>query len=145
MKILATSGRFLFAVPMLVFGMMHFMMGDQLVGMVPIPGGMIWIWLSGLLLAAAGLAIMTGKMAAPLSGLLGGFLLLTALTVHLPMVMGGDMNAVGPMLKDMALAGSAFMLMGHFQSGEGSGGQSDHSAGSGESPYGGGSGSAGVA
>ncbi|MEX2527111.1 MAG: DoxX family protein [Gemmatimonadota bacterium] len=115
MSALPTIGRFLFAVPMLVFGAMHFMMGQQMAGMVPIPGGVFWVYLTGLALLLAAISIMSGKQAALASGLLALFLVLTATTVHLPAVMGGDQAAMSNVLKDFALAGGALVLMGVFQ------------------------------
>jgi uncharacterized membrane protein len=112
MDSLPKLGQYLFAVPMAVFGIMHFMMADMMAGMVPIPGGVIWVYLTGIALIAAAGAIVTGKQAANASLGLAVFLLLTALSVHLPAVMGGDQAAMSQILKDVALAGGALVLFG---------------------------------
>ena len=112
MDALPKLGKFLFALPMAVFGLMHFMMGEAMAGMVPIPGGVLWVYLTGVALLAAAAAIITGKQAVLASQLLALFLLITAFTVHLPAVMGGDQAAMGQVLKDVALAGGALIFSG---------------------------------
>jgi len=116
MDALPKLGRYLFALPMAVFGILHFMNGQMMAGMVPIPGGVMWVYLTGLCLIAAAVAIIAGKHAVLACQLLAVFLLLTALTVHLPTVMGGDQSAMGQILKDVALAGGALVLAGVFAS-----------------------------
>jgi putative oxidoreductase len=112
MDALPKLGRWLFALPMGVFGLMHFMAGPAMAGMVPIPGGVLWVYATGVALIAATVAIVTGKQALLAAQLLAVFLLLTALTVHLPALLGGDQNAMGQVLKDLALAGGALVLAG---------------------------------
>lgn len=114
MDALPKVGRFLFALPMAAFGAMHFMSGEAMAGMVPIPGGVLWVYLTGVALLAAAAAIMTGKQAVLATRLLALFLLLTAFTVHLPVVMGGDQMAMSQVLKDVALAGGSLILSGVF-------------------------------
>ncbi len=102
-------GKYLFALPMIVFGIMHFMGANQMTDMVPIPGGAIWVYLTGLALIAAGVSILIGKMDKMASMLLGIMLLIFALSMHLPAVMGGSESAMPALLKDIALAGGAWM------------------------------------
>ncbi len=123
MDALPKVGRFLFALPMAVFGVMHFMNGDAMVAMVPIPGGIFWVYFTGLCLIAAAVAIVTGKQAVLATRLLALFLLLTATLVHLRSFMGGDQAAMPNVLKDLALAGGALILSGVFQSEEGASGE----------------------
>lgn len=112
MDMLPKVGRYLFAIPFAVFGVFHFMNTQAMVGMVPVPGGAFWVYLSGLALIAASVAMLTGKFAVLATRLLALFLLSTALTVWLPVVLGGDQNAVSNVLKDLALAGAALALSG---------------------------------
>ena len=63
MDALPKLGTYLFALPMAVFGIMHFMAGEAMAGMVPIPGGVIWVYLTGAALIAAAVAIIIGKKA----------------------------------------------------------------------------------
>ena len=114
MDALPKAGRYLFALPMAAFGAMHFMNGQAMVAMVPVPGGILWVYLTGVALLAAAAAIMIGKQAVLATRLLALFLLLTAFTVHLPAVMDGDQMAMSQVLKDVALAGGALILSGVF-------------------------------
>ncbi len=117
MNMLHTAGRYLFAVPMAVFGMMHMMSGAAMAGMVPIPGGVFWVYLTGVALIAAAVAISVGKMGSLAAALLGVMLMIFALSMHLPGVMGAAdemamQASMSNMLKDLALAGGAFVISG---------------------------------
>lgn len=117
MKTLTTTvARFLFAIPMLIFGMMHFMKADMMSGMVPLPGGVFWVYLTGLGLVAAAISIFIQKYTKVACLLLAVMLMMFVLTIHLPGVMSGDeakmQMAMPNMLKDMALAGGALLLAG---------------------------------
>ncbi len=109
-----TISRYLFALPFVLFGLMHLMMADNMAGMVPsfIPGGVLWVYLTGLGLVGAAVSIMIKKKEKLAALLLGIMLLIFALTIHLPAVMGGDQMAMGQLLKDTALAGAAFFFSG---------------------------------
>ncbi len=120
MAALPKIGKFLFALPMGVFGILHFMMADMMAGMVPVPGGVVWVYFTGIALIAAAVGIITGKHAVLAAQGLVLFLLLTALTVHLPAVMGGDQSSLGLVLRDLALAGGAMVLSGALASESGS-------------------------
>lgn len=116
MDALPNVGRFLFAIPFAVFGVMHFMNAGMMAGMVPIPGGVAWVYITGAALIAASVSMMIGKQAVLATRLLALFLLLTATTVHLRALMGGDQAAMSQVLKDVALAGGALILSGVFAS-----------------------------
>ncbi|MCH8317785.1 MAG: DoxX family protein, partial [Bacteroidetes bacterium] len=110
MKILTTTvARIIFALPFGIFGVMHLMMAGKMAGMVPsfIPGGVFWIYLTGLALVAACVSIIIQKMAKLSCLLLALMLLLFIMTMHVPglmneMTMQMSMSAL---LKDMALMG----------------------------------------
>ncbi|MCH1571606.1 MAG: hypothetical protein L7S64_09700 [Longimicrobiales bacterium] len=119
MDTLPKIGRFLFAIPMAGFGVLHFLMGDAMAGMVPIPGGVIWVYLTGVALLAAATSIIVGKHAVLATQLLGLMLLIFAVSVHLMAVLGGDQAAMSMVLKDTALAGGAFILSGVLAAEEG--------------------------
>ena len=110
MEMITKQAKYIFALPFLIFGAMHLMMADNMAGLVPayVPGGVLWVYLTGLALVAASLAIMLNKMAKLASLLLGVLMLVFALTIHLAAVIGGDQMAMGSFLKDMALAGATF-------------------------------------
>ncbi len=112
MESLPKVGRLLFALPMAVFGLFHFMMAGAMAAMVPIPGGVLWVYVTGLALIAAAASILSGKQAVLATRLLGLMLLIFALSIHLPALLGGDQAAMSNLLKDTALAGGAFILSG---------------------------------
>ncbi len=105
-------GRYLYALPLAVFGLFHFMNAKDMAGMVPIPGGVFWVYLTGAGLLAAAVAILIGKLDKLATALLGLMLIIFALSIHLPGVMsssGQDPASMGNLLKDLALGGAAWM------------------------------------
>jgi uncharacterized membrane protein YphA (DoxX/SURF4 family) len=119
MKILTTTvGRILFGLPFLVFGVYHFIHTQILAGLVIIPGGTIWVYVTGVALIAASLAIMTKFQIRLASLLLALFLVLTAFLVHLPSAIGGDPSSISQILKDLVMAGGALVIAGAYGKGE---------------------------
>lgn len=109
-----TISKYLYAIPFLVFGLMHLMMADQMAGIVPsfIPGGVFWVYLVGIALIAATVSMLTGKKEKLATLLLGIMLIIFVLSIHLPAVIGGNQMSMGMLLKDTSLAGAAFMISG---------------------------------
>ncbi len=106
-------GKYLFAVPFAIFGIMHLMNADSMAGMAPF-GGSIIVYITGLCLIAAAVSIIIGKYDKLATALLGLFLLLTALLVHAKGLSnaadaGASAAAMGGLLKDIMLAGAAWM------------------------------------
>ena len=68
--------RILMGMPFIVFGVMHIMAANNMAGMVPawLPGGVIWIYLTGLANILVGVAIAANKMM-PLAGNLAALLM----------------------------------------------------------------------
>ncbi len=110
---LSLIGRIMFAIPMLVFGIFHFGNADAMAGMVPIPGGVIWIYLTGTALIAAAVSMFINKKMKLATFLLGIMLLIFVLSMHLPGVIGGNESSMPMLLKDFALAGGAFVISGN--------------------------------
>ena len=82
-----TIARVLFALPLGIFGLLHFMNAGMMSTMVPsfIPGGVFWVYVTGIALLAGAIAIIANRRFARLAALLVGVLLLIfALTIHLP-------------------------------------------------------------
>ncbi len=110
-----SAGRILYGLPYIIFGVLHFVMGDMMVGMVPIPGGIFWVYLTGIALIAAGVALTINKYVYYASIGLAVFLIVTALSVHLPAVLSGNMsNFTTGFLKDIMLAGAAIYISGDY-------------------------------
>lgn len=109
MKKITGIGKYLYALPMAIFGLFHFMNAGAMAGMVPIPGGEIWVYLSGAGLIAASLSIFLGKLDKLGTFLLAILLLIFAFSIHLPGAMEGNQSSTSNFLKDFALAGAALM------------------------------------
>ncbi len=113
MNAVLNAGKYLFAVPFAIFGVMHLMNAEAMAGMAPFGGSFI-IYVTGLALIAGAVSIIIGKMDKLATVLLGVFMLLTALLVHAAGVanaadeMAASMSMSG-LLKDLSLAGAAWM------------------------------------
>lgn len=114
-------GRFLYAIPIAVFGILHFMNAGSMAGMVPafIPGGVFWVYLTGLALIAAAVSFMIQKKVRLAGILLGIMLIIFVLTIHLPGVAGAEdaqsmQMSMSSLLKDLGLAAAAFYIAGSY-------------------------------
>ncbi len=110
---LLNLGKYIFAIPFAVFGVMHLFNADAMAGMPPF-GGAIMVYITGIALIAAAVSILIGKMDKLATALLGVMMILTAVLIHA----NGLANAademaasasMSNMLKDLALAGAAWM------------------------------------
>lgn len=116
MNALTLSGKILYSLPFALFGLGHFTNAGHMAGMVPsfIPGGVFWVYVTGIAMIAAALSIVIGKYTRLSGLLLAALLLIFALTIMLP-GMGSDdaqvkqMSFVG-LLKDVSLAGAALLI-----------------------------------
>ena len=93
------------------------MNADAMSGMVPsfIPGGVIWVYISGACLLLAAIALIIGVKVKLAGYLLGLLLLIIVLTIHLPGYLNAadEMAKMGPMtmiVKDTAIAAAAFFI-----------------------------------
>jgi len=104
-------GRLLYGLVFIVFGLNRFFNASMLSGIVPIPGGVFWVYVTGLAILAAAIAILTGKQARLACQLLGILLFIFALTIHLPnMINQGIMAGLSNFLKDTALGAAAWVI-----------------------------------
>ena len=114
---LGLIGRIMFAIPLLGFGLGHFANTEQMTGMVPsyLPAPTIFVYLTGVALLAAAVSILIQKKAKLAAFLLGIMLLMIALMVHLPSMMGGNEMSMPMFMKDLAMAGGAFFMSSVFK------------------------------
>jgi uncharacterized membrane protein YphA (DoxX/SURF4 family) len=113
MKAIIGLGKYLYAIPMLFFGINHFMNAEMMAGMAPF-GGEIMIYITGVALVAAAISIVIGKLDKLSCVLLALLLLIIVFSVHMPAFMNAADEAakMGPstnMLKDIGLAGGALL------------------------------------
>jgi uncharacterized membrane protein YphA (DoxX/SURF4 family) len=120
---LATPGRFLFAISMVIFGIQHFMYAPFIAYLIPswIPGHMFFAYFTGVAFIAAGVSIVIGKYAPLAATLLGIMFLLWAVLLHAPRVAahlrnGDEWSSAWVAL---AMCGSSFVIAGAMSKGRG--------------------------
>ena len=104
-------GKYIFALPIAIVGLFHFMNAKGMATMAPF-GGEIMIYITGAALIAAAVSIFIGKMDKLASLLLALLLLIILLSVWLPGAIDGDQTATSMVLKDLGLTGAALMYAG---------------------------------
>ncbi len=118
MKALNVIGKIIFAITFLVLGTEHFLNASKMQGYVPsfIPGGIIWIYITGGGMIAAAVCIMTSWLGRTASLMLALMLLSFIATIHIPGMMNPDMQQMAFMnlLKDAGLMGGAIVIAGSF-------------------------------
>lgn len=120
MNAFLSLGRWFFALPFSLFGLMHFMNAEKMAEFsVPayMPGKVLWVYITGAGLIAAAVSMLIGKLDKLATTLLAIFLLLMVFMLHVPNAMNGDANAQMAMtsvLKDISLAGGAMMYARHY-------------------------------
>ncbi|HRP69992.1 MAG TPA: DoxX family protein [Turneriella sp.] len=110
-------GRYIFCIPLVAFGMNHLTQAPMMAGMVPIPGGVFWVYFTGVAMLLGAIGIITnfkglGALAAFLTGVL---LLIYVFTIHLPGLINAKdvmsrMMSLMMVLKDAGLAGGAWAI-----------------------------------
>lgn len=108
--------RIFFGIPFFVFGINHFIYAENMVNIVPqfIPGGIFWVYLTGLGLILASISFIINKLVHISGILLAIMLLIFVLTIHLPGLFDANrmQMAMLSMLKDISLAsGSLFIAL----------------------------------
>ena len=114
---LTKVGTIFYALVIGFFGINHFLEGTGMQKMVPtfLPGGIVWVYITGACLLAASIAFLIDKQVRLAGFLLCLFLLLIVLTVHLPAVLDAPDAAARrfPMtnlIKDTGLAAAALLV-----------------------------------
>ena len=111
-------GKWVFAIPFAVFGILHIMNANQMAGMVPayFSGGALWIYLTGFAQLAFAASVIIGKFDKLAAVLCALMLLIFILTLHLPSLSNLEMSKLGMtnMLKDLGLIGGAMMYASRF-------------------------------
>ena len=117
---LATIGRVVFAIALVVFAVQHFQYAKFVATIVPawIPARLFWTYFVGVAFIAAALAIVTTKMARTASVLLGIMFFIWVVILHVPRVAANprDGNEVTSLLVALAMSGVSFILAESFAS-----------------------------
>ena len=116
MKKITTIGRILFGLPFAVFGINHFLMMDYYLGMLTsfIPKTAYIMILTGIMLIAASISIITKKLVELSTILLAILLFLFIVTIHIPHLLQGTDTTptLIALLKDISLMGGSLMIAG---------------------------------
>jgi uncharacterized membrane protein len=108
--------RYVYAAVMAIFGLFHFMGAQDMAGMIPgwLPGGIVWVYITGAALLAAAIALFINKKARLAMYLLALMLILFIAFLHIPAMNSADecvkMGAMPNLLKDLALAAAAIVI-----------------------------------
>jgi len=110
--------RILFTIPFLAFGVRHLLHANMMAGMVPIPGGVIWVYFTGIAMILASIAAITGIQGKLAMLLLALLLIIYAFALQFPAMINPDMamkmGGTISFYKDLGLAGGALFLAGFF-------------------------------
>jgi putative oxidoreductase len=116
MKKLTTIGRILFAVPFGLFGINHFLMLNYYLGMLTsfVPLGAYTIILTGIMMIAACISIITKILVKFFTLILAGLLFIFIITIHIPhLISDADKTiTIIALLKDISLMGGSLMIAG---------------------------------
>ena len=119
MKNITTIGRILFAFPFALFGINHFLMTDYYLGMLTsfIPLGAYTIILTGIMLIAASISIITKKFVKFSTLMLAALLFIFIITIHIPhLISDADKTiTIIALLKDISLMGGSLMIAGIYR------------------------------
>lgn len=114
-------GRFLFAIPLVVFGIQHFLYARFVATLVPswIPGHLFWAYLVGAAFVAAAEAIAARKYAGLASTLLGLMFFLWVISLHVPRVAAAphDGKEWTSAFVALAMCGGAWVIAGRLARG----------------------------
>lgn len=111
---LTKTGMYIFAIPIGILGIIHFLMANSIAAALPsfyiIP--LFWVYLSGLSLLAASISIITKKYTRLACLLLALLLFILVLTVDLPKFINDPSSYLGlsVLLKDIVIAGGALVI-----------------------------------
>ncbi len=113
-RLTTTVARWVFALPFAAFGVLHFAAGEAMAGMVPVPGGVVWIYATGAALVAGSAGIITGRLGKWAAYGIALLMLTFIVGVHIPGLGNPETQqmAIGGLLKDLALMGGALTWAG---------------------------------
>jgi len=116
MNKITTLGRILFALPFAFQGINHFFMMDYYLGMLTsfIPKTGFVMILTGLMLIAASISILTSKLVRLSTILLAILLFIFIVTIHIPNLINGidTTTTLVALMKDVSLMGGSLMIAG---------------------------------
>lgn len=119
MQLTPSIGRILFALPLIGFGIGHLTDANALSTMVPsyLPGGVFWIYFTGIALIVIGVAIMVNRYASQACWGLALFLVVVILSTQIPHAMSSDPQTqqmgMTNLFKDTIALGASIFMAGY--------------------------------
>jgi len=107
--VLATAARIVFALPFLMFGIVHLAQASQMAPMVPLPAGTLWVVVTGLCMILAAISLAADRMVWLSMPLLAALLVVYIVVLHVPQAMDPEtqMQGMQAILKNVGLIGGA--------------------------------------
>jgi putative oxidoreductase len=111
---LTKTGTYIFAIPIGILGIIHFLMGSSIAAGLPsfYFAPLFWVYLSGLSLLAAAISILIRKYTRLACLLLALLFFILVLTVDLPGLINNAASymEISILLKDLSIAGGALVI-----------------------------------
>ncbi|MGB7434790.1 MAG: DoxX family protein [Candidatus Acidiferrum sp.] len=110
------SGRYLFALALLVFGIAHFLVGPHVAKLIPawIPIRLIWAYFTGVCFVVAGVSIAIRWRDSVCAALLGVMFLLWFVVLHLPRILSHEsayqLNEWSSLFVALGLCGASWII-----------------------------------
>lgn len=106
---IAAIARAIFALPFVVFGIVHLVSVQQMAPMVPMPNGAFWVGFTGVCMIAAGVSLIIDRAVWLSMPLLALLLCVYIVFLHIPELFEPQTQAMGmaAILKNLGLAGGA--------------------------------------
>jgi uncharacterized membrane protein YphA (DoxX/SURF4 family) len=104
-----SAGKYIYALVFAAFGILHFVDAAGMTDAMKPPGGVWTVYISGALLIGVAICIIIGKFDKFAAVLLGLVYLIFAFTLNFEGMMAGSELSTSMFLKDVGLAGGAWM------------------------------------
>jgi uncharacterized membrane protein len=116
MNSIINFGKWLFILPFVIFGFLHFSPLEFSLPYVPkwLPFPAFWVYFTGVCFMAFTVSAILKKYDKLAAVLLALCLILFVILVHIPSAMGGDFKSVIGAIRDITMCGAALMYAGAF-------------------------------
>ncbi len=113
-ELLKETGRFIYSLPLIIFGLVHFINTQSLISVVPsyFPFPIFWVYFAGTALIAAGTSILINKMSKLALILLSILLFVFIVTVNIPNTFteSTSQTSMPYLLSNIGLMGAALYM-----------------------------------
>ncbi len=115
---LVRLGTILFSIPIITFGILHFLYAKDVSTLVPawVPFPVLWTYLAGVGLTGSGISMITNVGSGFIAGLLGTMIFIWFIMLHIPRVIASSFSDTGGEVTSaflaLAYSGIAFVIAG---------------------------------